>query len=64
MINLGGETPTTLDVPQVVKMFEIGFNMHAAKSLVVKLKELPAVPKFVAESRLRPEVSRNKINLL
>ncbi|KAB0799683.1 hypothetical protein PPYR_07563 [Photinus pyralis] len=55
LMNLGGETKTTLDVAQVMKMFEVGFHTHAATSLVVRVKEMPAVPKYVAEMRKHPE---------
>ncbi|KAK5643765.1 hypothetical protein RI129_007610 [Pyrocoelia pectoralis] len=53
--NLGGETKTTLDVAQVMKMFEVGFHTHAATSLVVRVREMPSVPKNVAEMRKHPE---------
>ncbi|KAK4887198.1 hypothetical protein RN001_003469 [Aquatica leii] len=53
--SLGGETETTLDVAQVMKMFEVGFNTHAATSLAVRIKEMPAIPKFIADIRKQPE---------
>ncbi|KAF2906035.1 hypothetical protein ILUMI_00141 [Ignelater luminosus] len=60
---LGGETQTTLDVPQVMKMFEIGFNTHAATSLQALVKEMPAVTKSVADAKKQPKRSlREKLH--
>ncbi|KAF5302002.1 hypothetical protein FQR65_LT08667 [Abscondita terminalis] len=53
--NLGGDTPTTLDVHQVMKMFEIGFHTHASQSLAVRVNELPCVSKFITDIRKQPD---------
>lgn len=54
---IGGENKSSLDVPTLKKMFEIGFQTHAATSLCVRVKEMPAVPAAVAKAHNEPEVS-------
>ncbi|XP_017779353.1 PREDICTED: uncharacterized protein LOC108564751 [Nicrophorus vespilloides] len=54
---LGGDESTILDVPVILSLFEIGFNAHAADSLCVRIKELNAVSKAVANARNMPEAS-------
>lgn len=51
-----GEKKTTLDVPTVIKMFDIGFDTHAARSLRVRVKELPTVTEQIATARRLPWV--------
>lgn len=54
---MGGEATSNLSVPTIISMFEIGFNTHAAKSLCVRLKEMPTVTDLVAKKRNVPGVS-------
>lgn len=54
--NIGGDEQPTVDTQTIIKMFEIGFNYHAAHSLCVRIKELPAVTDAIAETRNLPEV--------
>jgi hypothetical protein len=59
MQNISDEdSPTSLTVPLVLKMFEIGFDTHAARSLQVRVKEMASVPDGVAILKGVPDVSR------
>lgn len=51
-----GEKKTTLDVATVIKMFDIGFDTHAATSLRVSVKEIPIVTEQIAAARKMPWV--------
>ncbi|KAK9710743.1 hypothetical protein QE152_g25870 [Popillia japonica] len=55
--NIGGDEQPTLDTQTIIRLFEIGFNYHAAHSLCVKIKEMPAVTDAIAETRNLPEAS-------
>ncbi|KRT84075.1 hypothetical protein AMK59_2549 [Oryctes borbonicus] len=55
--NIGGDEQPTLDTQTIIRLFEIGFNYHAAHSLCVKIKEMPAVTDNIAEKRNLPEKS-------
>lgn len=51
-----GEQKTSLDVATVIKMFDIGFDTHAATSLRVRVREMPTVTEQVAAARQIPWV--------
>ncbi|KAK9870949.1 hypothetical protein WA026_009910 [Henosepilachna vigintioctopunctata] len=55
---MGGESPSNLTVATIISMFEIGFNTHAAKSLSVRLKELPTVTDLMAKKRNVPQMAK------
>ncbi|EFA02327.1 uncharacterized protein LOC655761 [Tribolium castaneum] len=59
MENISDEdSPTTLTVPLVLKMFEIGFDTHAARSLQVRVKEMASVPDGVAILKAMPDMAK------
>ncbi|XP_045479136.1 uncharacterized protein LOC123684072 [Harmonia axyridis] len=55
---MGGEATSNLSVQTIISMFEIGFNTHAAKSLCVRLKEMPTVTDLVAKKRNVPGMAK------
>ncbi|XP_068906090.1 uncharacterized protein [Tenebrio molitor] len=59
MQNISDEdSPTSLTVPLVLKMFEIGFDTHAARSLQVRVKEMASVPDGVAILKGVPDMAK------
>ncbi|RZC18409.1 uncharacterized protein BDFB_011976 [Asbolus verrucosus] len=59
MENISDEdSPTSLTVPLVLKMFEIGFNTDAARSLQVRVKEMASVPDGVAILKNIPDMAK------
>lgn len=56
-----GEKKTSLDPATVIKMFDIGFDTHAATSLKVSVKEVPTVSEHTATARQLPwvDITRN-----
>lgn len=55
---IGGDVQkASLDVDTIKNMFGIGFTLHAATSLSVKIKEMPSVTKEVALKRKLPQAS-------
>lgn len=57
--NLGGDEELSLTVQDVIEMFEVGFHANAASSLKVVVKELPSVPRKVADAQHVPKVGYN-----
>lgn len=51
-----GEKKTSLNPATVIKMFDIGFDTHAATSLKVSVKEVPTVSQYIATARQLPWV--------
>lgn len=57
LISIGGENKSNMDVETIKKMFEIGFQSHAATSLCVRVREMPSVPEAVAKAHNEPHQS-------
>ncbi|XP_022905638.1 uncharacterized protein [Onthophagus taurus] len=55
--SLSEEGTSSLDKETIMSMFQIGFNYHAANSVYIKVKEMPAVTDTIAISRDLPEAS-------
>lgn len=49
--SLEGGEQSALDVPTVIKMFEIGFDTQAATSLRIRIREKPTVTEDIAVKR-------------
>lgn len=59
--NLGGDEELSLSVEAVIAMFEIGFHANSATSLKVDVKELPSVPRKVAEAKFLPNRAKRAV---
>lgn len=56
--SLGGDpNETSIDESTLQELFQIGFDMPAAKALAIRIKEMPTVPESLANLRNEPQVS-------
>lgn len=44
------------------QLFKVGFGMPAAKSMAVRIKEIPTVPDYVAIAEEKPKVSKENVS--